>query len=372
MRHHLVHPGNILQKVYIEPQNLSIKELSKELDIPQTTLTGIIKGKQSITSDISIRLAKHFQTKPEFWIQLQLNYDLSEKSKGTDDPFYKLMKIMGDAMLKLIGVESNGDYEPRAIVLKEKRLYPDIVAFPKNKDGEIIIIEFQGYKEPMMLYIMSSKITMLCTQEKYTGPVIGAIVYTEEKCKKASLPFSVSSKSGKSWIKGEFIEIDLSTYTEKDLLEIDEQLIILAPFTLKKNYPKDEYIKKCRQWKKKIDQIYSKQTVQEIINILSLFILDRQKKLDRKELMAMFNFDISNTKVGQELKKEGIKEGEKKGKKEIILYLFENRFGKLPAKMKKQINQIETKLLDDLAVSLFNFNTVNDYYFWWDKHYSKK
>ena len=89
-------------------------------------------------------------------------------------------------------------------------------------------------------------------------------------------------------------------------------------------------------------------------------------------MMAMFNFDISNTKVGQELKKEGIKEGEKKGKKDIVLYLFENRFGKLPVKMKKQINQIETTLLDDLAVSLLNFNTVNDYYFWWDRHYSKK
>ena len=337
-----VHPGIILKKVYIGSQSLSIKELSKELDISQKILNRFIKGKQSLTSDLSIKLSIYFQTTPELWLQLQLNYDLSDKSKGTDDPFYKLMNIMGDAVLKLIGIESNGDYEPRAIVLKEKRLYPDIVAFPKKNDGEIIFIEFQGYKEPMMHYIMTSKLTMMCVQQKYTGPITGAIVYTDKKFKEASLPFSINSKSGKSWIKVEFIEIDLSTYTEEDLIKIDKQLIILAPFTLPKNYPKDDYIKKCKQWKKQIDQIYSKQTVNEIINILSLFILDRQKELNRKELQAMFNFDISNTKVGKELKKEG--------KKEIIIFLFENRFGKLPTKFEKQIKKIDSQLLDDLAI----------------------
>jgi len=56
-----------------------------------------------------------------------MQYDQSEKARGTDYPFYQLMTIMGDAMLKLIGVKSNHEYQPRAIVLKEKRLYPDIV-----------------------------------------------------------------------------------------------------------------------------------------------------------------------------------------------------------------------------------------------------
>ena len=92
---------------------------------------------------------------------IQLNYDQSEKLRGTDTPFYRLMTVMGDAMLKFIGVQSKNDYVPRAIVLKEKRLYPDIVAFAKSKDREIVMIEFQGYKEPMMRYIMASKITMM-------------------------------------------------------------------------------------------------------------------------------------------------------------------------------------------------------------------
>ena len=124
-------------------------------------------------------------------------------------------------MLKLIGVKSNNEYQPRAIVFKEKRLYPDIVAFPKNKDREIVMIEFQGYKEPMMRYIIASKISMMCTQEQYTGPILGAIVYTDTEYMNVSLPYSIQSQCGKSWIKGEFIEIDLSQFTEKDLTDID-------------------------------------------------------------------------------------------------------------------------------------------------------
>ena len=63
---------------------------------------------------------------------------------------YQLMTIMGDAMLKLIGGQSNNEYQPRAIVLKEKKLYPDIVAFPKNDDREIIMIEFQGDRKSVV------------------------------------------------------------------------------------------------------------------------------------------------------------------------------------------------------------------------------
>ena len=171
MKNVKIHPGKILKTKYIDPHQISVKALADKLNISLKKLMSIIKGKQSITYDLSLKLANIFETSSEFWILLQLQYDQSEKSRGTDDPFYTLMTIMGDAMLKLIGVESNNDYIARSIVLKEKRLYPDIVAFPKNKDREIVMIEFQGYKEPMMRYIMATKISMMCTQEQYTGPI---------------------------------------------------------------------------------------------------------------------------------------------------------------------------------------------------------
>ena len=133
---------------------------------------------------------------------------------------------------------------------------------------------------------------MMCTQEQYTGPILGAIVYTDTKYMNVSLPFSIQSQCGKSWIKGEFIEIDLSQFTEKDLTDIDEQLIVLAPFTLPKNYPKSSYIQKCRQWKKQIDQIYTDETVHQVTDLLSLLILDRQRNMNRKEIQSMFDFEF--------------------------------------------------------------------------------
>ena len=312
-----MHPGQILKTTFIDPEKISKKVLAQQLNISAQKLSKIIKGQQSITYDLSLKLADIFSTPPEFWVSLQLQYDESEKNRGTDSPFYQLMTIMGDAMLKLIGVQSNNEYQPRAIVLKEKKLYPDIVAFPKNKDREVVMIEFQGYKEPMIRYIMASKISMMCTQEQYTGPILGAIVYTDSEFMKASLPYTIQSQCGKSWIKGEFIEIDLSQFTEKDLTDIDEQLIVLAPFTLPKNYPKNKYIQKCRHWKKQIDQIYTDESVHQVTDLLSLLILDRQRNMNRKEIQAMFNFDISQTKVGQELFEEGQIEGEKRAAKKI-------------------------------------------------------
>jgi len=326
----------------------------------------------SITYDLSVRLADIFHTSPEFWVILQVQYDESEKSRGTDFPFYQLMTIMGDAMLKLIGVQSNNEYQARAIVLKEKKLYPDIVAFPKNKDREIVMIEFQGYKEPMMRYIMASKITMMSINEQYTGHILGAIVYTDSEYMKASLPYTIQSQCGKSWIKGEFIEIDLSQFSEKDLTDIDEKLIVLAPFTLPKNYPKNKYIQKCRQWKKKIDQIYTDETVYRITDLLSLLILDRQRNMDRKEIQAMFNFDISQTKVGQELFEEGKIEGEKKGKKKgekkaakkLIAKLLSKKFNIQLRRIMPRLEPLRTKDMMELGEHLLTMNSFEDAFQW--------
>ena len=224
----------------------------------------------------------------------------------------------------------------------------------------------------MMHYIMASKMSMMCTQEQYTGPLLGAIVYTDSEYMKASLPYSIQSQCGKSWIKGEFIEIDLSQFSEKDLTDIDEQLIVLAPFTLPKNYPKNKYIQKCRQWKKKIDQIYTDETVHRVTDLLSLLILDRQRNMDRKEIQAMFNFDISQTKVGKELIEEGeIKgkiegkiEGEKKAAKKIIARLMSKKFNIQLRRIMPRLEPLRTDDMMELGEHLLSMNTFEDAFQW--------
>ena len=128
-------PGLVLKKLYLEPLDISHETLAKKSGIPQKTVSDLVNNRTEITIDLSKKLTKFFETEPDFWINLQTNYDLwqsKEGNRGTDDPFYTLMRMSGDAIFKLIGVDSPENYTAKAVVLKEKKLYPDIMAVPKT------------------------------------------------------------------------------------------------------------------------------------------------------------------------------------------------------------------------------------------------
>ncbi|ETR71500.1 MAG: hypothetical protein OMM_02449 [Candidatus Magnetoglobus multicellularis str. Araruama] len=67
---------------------------------------------------------------------------------------------------------------------------------------------------------------------------------------------------------------------------------------------------------------------------------------------------------------QGKKEGKKEGKTQLLSFLFEERFGSIPQQITKQINQADDKLIEDLTRSFLRFQSINDYYLWWEKHYS--
>ncbi len=73
-----IHPGEVLLEEFLKPLNISAYRLAKELDIPQTRLSMIIKGKRRITADTALRLSSYFGNSPRFWLGLQDDYDLEE------------------------------------------------------------------------------------------------------------------------------------------------------------------------------------------------------------------------------------------------------------------------------------------------------
>lgn len=79
------HPGGILVRQYIEPLNISITELSGVLGVSRKTLSKIINEKGSITANMALRLSKAFNNTPEFWLNLQQNYDLWHASQESSD-----------------------------------------------------------------------------------------------------------------------------------------------------------------------------------------------------------------------------------------------------------------------------------------------
>ena len=74
-----IHPGEVLLEEFLKPMEISAYRLSKEVGIPQTRTSQIIKGKRRITADTALRFSKYFGTTAAFWLGLQNDYDIEEE-----------------------------------------------------------------------------------------------------------------------------------------------------------------------------------------------------------------------------------------------------------------------------------------------------
>lgn len=74
-----IHPGEILIEEFLKPMGISAYRLSKDIGIPQTRTSMIIKGNRKITADTALRLSKYFGTSAKFWMGLQNDFDLEEE-----------------------------------------------------------------------------------------------------------------------------------------------------------------------------------------------------------------------------------------------------------------------------------------------------
>jgi antitoxin HigA-1 len=75
-----IHPGEILLEEFLIPYNITAYKLSKDVDIPQTRVSEIIKGNRRITADTALRLSKYFGNSAKFWLGLQDDFDIEEQS----------------------------------------------------------------------------------------------------------------------------------------------------------------------------------------------------------------------------------------------------------------------------------------------------
>ena len=71
-----VHPGVILKLDLLDPLGMSINQLAKKLLVPANRLSQIVRGKRGITADTSLRMARYFGFSPEYWLIMQVHYDL--------------------------------------------------------------------------------------------------------------------------------------------------------------------------------------------------------------------------------------------------------------------------------------------------------
>jgi len=75
-----IHPGEILKEEFLIPLEISAYRLSKDLGIPQTRVSEIIKGNRRITAGTALRLSKYFGNNAKFWLGLQDDFDIEEEN----------------------------------------------------------------------------------------------------------------------------------------------------------------------------------------------------------------------------------------------------------------------------------------------------
>jgi antitoxin HigA-1 len=74
-----IHPGEVLLEEFLTPFGISAYKLAKDIGIPQTRVSEILKGNRRITADTALRLSKYFGNSAKFWLGLQDDYDLEEE-----------------------------------------------------------------------------------------------------------------------------------------------------------------------------------------------------------------------------------------------------------------------------------------------------
>ena len=81
-----IHPGEPLREDFLKPLGLTANRLAMELLVPATRVNDIVRGKRAVTADTALRLARYFGTTPQFWMNLQANYDLelAQDSRGAE------------------------------------------------------------------------------------------------------------------------------------------------------------------------------------------------------------------------------------------------------------------------------------------------
>lgn len=81
-----IHPGEVLFHEFLKPLEITAYRLSKDLKIPQTRISEIVKGNRRITADTALRLSIYFGNSAKFWLGLQDDYDIEQEreAKGSE------------------------------------------------------------------------------------------------------------------------------------------------------------------------------------------------------------------------------------------------------------------------------------------------
>ena len=87
-----LHPGEMLREEFMKPLGLSSNALAMELRVPVTRISEIVRERRGITADTALRLALYFNMSPEFWMRLQMDFDLESASDAEETAIHEAIR----------------------------------------------------------------------------------------------------------------------------------------------------------------------------------------------------------------------------------------------------------------------------------------
>lgn len=89
-----LHPGEVLLEEFLKPMNISQNRLALEICVPPRRINEIVLEKRRITADTALRLGRYFGMSPQFWLGLQMDYDLDTEEDKIADRLDREVRVL--------------------------------------------------------------------------------------------------------------------------------------------------------------------------------------------------------------------------------------------------------------------------------------
>ncbi len=86
-------PGVVLSEEFLKPMKITQNQLAKDINVPANRVSQIIHGRREITADTALRLGKYFGIEPEFWLNLQVRYNMKIARSKVGEKIEKEVKV---------------------------------------------------------------------------------------------------------------------------------------------------------------------------------------------------------------------------------------------------------------------------------------
>lgn len=88
-----IHPGDVLLEEFLIPMHLSQNKIASDISVSPRRINEIVHGKRRVTADTALRLAHYFKMSPQFWLGLQMDFDLDAEEDRLADRLSEEVKI---------------------------------------------------------------------------------------------------------------------------------------------------------------------------------------------------------------------------------------------------------------------------------------